>query len=149
MPRSLLYLCAVLLASGCAVSEETAEETGEGSDCFYQSQLRSYKVVDDQHIVVSATGNRAYLIELWRPVHNLDRRFRIGFESPRDRVCSVISKVRVDGGISIRSIRQIPEAERDALRSQGENVEYAPVDGADIEDLTGEDPAPEQEEDQQ
>ncbi len=149
MPRLLLCLFAVLLASGCAVSEETPEETGEGSDCFYRSEVRSYRVIDDQHIVVNDAGNRAYLIELWRPVRNLHGRLRFGFESPSDRVCPVMSKVRVDGGMRIRSIRHIPQAERAALASQGENVEYAPVEGADIADLTGEDPVPEQEEDQQ
>ena len=149
MPRLLFCLCTVLLVQGCAVSEGSEEETVEGSDCFYLSQVRNFHVVDEQHIVVKATGDRAYLVELWRPVRNLHRTRRLAFQTPSNRICSIYAKVEVDGGQRIRSIRQIPVAERDALLSQGEDVEYAPVGGADIEDVAGEDPAQEQEEDKQ
>ena len=151
MPRLLLCLCTVLLAQGCAVSEGAPEETGEGSDCFYQNQIRNYQVIDEQYIVVNATANRVYLVELWRPARNLDRMRRIAFKSPTNRVCSGFSEVLVDGGVRIRSIQEISEAERDALLGQGETAgdSESPVDGAEIEEVAGDEPAQEQEEDQQ
>ncbi len=149
MSRLSLCLCAVWLMQGCAAGEGSREETGEGSDCFYLNQVRNYRVVDEQHIAVKVTYDRAYLVELWRPVRNLDRTRRIVFQSPSNRVCSVYSEVLVDGGVRVRSIRQIPLAERDALLSMGEEVEYAPVAEAEIEHVTGDDPVQVEEEDKQ
>ena len=151
MPRLLLCLCTVLLAQGCAVDGGTPEDTVEGSDCFYQSQIRTYQVIDEQYIAVNLTANRVYLVELWRPARNLDRTRRIAFKSPTNRVCSGFSEVLVDGGVRIRSIQEISEAERDVLLGEGETDadSESPVDGAEIEDVSGDEPAQEQEEDQQ
>ncbi len=138
--------CALLCVVPWNASADDAEDAG-GTDCFYQSQMRHYQVVDDQHITVEVSNNRYYLVELWRPVRNLDRSRRIAFRSPTNRVCSRFSEVLVDGDVRIRSIRAIGEAERDALLTQGERIEEQSIDGAEIEDMTG--PGEAEDEDQQ
>ena len=150
MSRQLL-LCvgALLLAPWPALGAETTDESDVASDCFFQRQVRHYEIVDEQHIAVNVSHNRVYLVELHRPVRNLDRMRRLAFKSTTDRVCPPFSEVLVDGGVRIRSIREISEAERDALLSQGENIDEATVEGADVEDVQGQNPAQEEEEDQQ
>ncbi len=143
--RILLCAGALLVAPYVALGDES----DRGSDCFYQSQVRHYQVVDDGHITVEVSNNRYFLVELWRPVRNLDNTRQIAFQSTTNRVCSRFSEVLVDGGVRIRSIRQISEDERDALLTQGERIETTPVDGADIEDLAGTGPEQEQDENEQ
>lgn len=149
MPRVVLCLCTVLVAQGCAVAEGPAQETADGSDCFYPTQVRNYQVVDEQHIAVNATTDRVYLVELRRPVRNLRRARRIAFQSPTKRICSGFGTVLVDGRVRIRSIQRISEAERDALLSPGGEVEHAPVDGSESEGVTADEPAQQQEEGKQ
>ncbi len=137
---------ALLLASGMALGDDDSDDD-RGTDCFYQNQMRHYQVVGDEHIVVEVSNNRYFLVELWRPVRNLDNTRRIAFKSATNRVCSRFSEVLVDGGVRIRSIRQISEDERDVLMHPGERMEDATVEGAEIEDVIGE--SPEQDENKQ
>ena len=139
---------ALILASGIAFGDDDSDDD-RGADCFYQNQVRHYQVVDDGHITVEVSNNRYFLVELWRPVRNLDNTRQIAFQSTTNRVCSRFSEVLVDGGVRIRSIRQISEDERDALLTQGERIETTSVDGADIEDLAGTGPEQEQDENEQ
>ena len=111
--------------------------------------MRHYQVVDDQYITVEVSNNRFYLVELWRPVRYLDRTRQIAFQSATNRVCSRFSEVLVDGGVRIRSIRQISEDERDALLNQGEQTEDVPADGAEIEDVVEDSVEQEQDENEQ
>ena len=147
--RVLACTAALFLLPGTASAADTSEDEVGGSDCFYQNQMRHYQVVDDQYITVEVSNNRFYLVELWRPVRNLDHTRQIAFKSATNRVCSRFSEVLVDGGVRIRSIRQISEDERDALLNQGERAEDAPVDGADIEDVVEDGVVQEQDENEQ
>ncbi len=106
-----------------------------GDECFPLRAVRHYQVVDDQHIVVNVSNNRVYLVELRRPVRNLDRTRRIAFQSATSRVCPRISEVLVDGGVLIESIWAISEAERDVFLGEGPDVEALPPETAQIEDL--------------
>ncbi len=146
--RMLACLGALLLAPSIALGDDTSEEE-RGADCFYQNQMRHYQVVDDEHITVEVSNNRYYLVELWRPVRNLDWSRRIAFQSPTNRVCPRFSEVLVDGGVRIRSIRQISEEERDAFFNQDEEVGDGPVDGAEIEDVVDDGSGEFQEQDQE
>ena len=145
----LAFAAALFLLPVAALGTDTSEDEVGGSDCFYQNQMRHYQVVDDQYITVEVSNNRFYLVELWRPVRYLDRTRQIAFQSATNRVCSRFSEVLVDGGVRIRSIRQISEDERDALLNQGEQTEDVPADGAEIEDVVEDSVEQEQDENEQ
>ena len=126
----------LLLASlGVSAGEEHDADDDSGEECFSKWAMRHYHVVDDQHIIVNVSNNRIYLVELRRPVRNLERTRRITFQTPTRRVCPRISEVLVDGGVWIESIWAISEAERDVFLGEGPDVEALPPDTAEIEDL--------------
>ena len=130
----LLCACTLFLASGVALSQDTESEAAEGTECFNRNYARHFQVVDEQHIVVNVRGDRVYLVELQRRVRNLDRSRALGFDSSTNRVCPTFSKVISDrGDARIRSIREISEAERDALVEEGGDVDTSIVEPGEIE----------------
>lgn len=88
---------AVTLLAGFAHAQESTENAPasvppppSGISCAWMPPLRSqyYSVIDDQHLVIEATGRRYYLITLTRRCFDLDTTLDIGLSSHGDQLCT-------------------------------------------------------------
>ena len=156
MKKSLLkQLLIVFLSSivlGCASTPE-GQSAGEksasaGSDCISEGTIRSYKVLNDSNLVVTARIDRNYHMRLGRPATGLRSAWSIGFTSPTSRICPGFSELLVDDTfgperVRILSIQHLTEEEYEDLLYRfgkggtGEKAppEPEPVEGAEVEEL--------------
>ena len=121
----------------------------QGSDCISQGTIRDYRVMNDENLVVTATGRRKYHIELSRRAFGLRSSWNLGFRTPTSRICPRISEVIVDDNtgraeaIRIESIRALSPEEHEALLvrfgKKEPDIEQTPVeeevDTAEVEEL--------------
>ena len=151
--KQLLIVISLSILVACAGSPE-AEGVDEGrrSDCIHEPSIRGYVVLDEQNLLVQASGRRSYHVVLSRRAFGLRSSWRIGFKSRTGRVCEGFSEVVFDGDfdretIRISTIRQLTPEEEEILlirfgRKEPEiksTPEPQEVEGADVEELDADD----------
>lgn len=149
----MIVFSSVLL--GCASAGDSYESAGDpvesrSNDCFLQSSIRNYQVLDDSNLIVTGSGRRTYHIELASRTYGLRSSWSIGFRSRTGWICSTGSTLVMADGFGtqessarLRSVRQITPEELDALLvrfGKKEPEEHqAPaeeeVEGAEVEEL--------------
>ena len=129
METTIKQLVIVLFSSvlfGCASSGDNYESAGDpvasrSNDCFLQSSIRDYQVLNDSNLIVTGSARRHYHVELTRRAFGLRSSWSIGFRSPTGMICSGGSELLVSDGFSghesirLRSVRQITPDELDEL----------------------------------
>jgi len=149
MTRTLwLILLPLFMAAGCASTDQqatsaapsaAAAECGE-SDCFFSRNIRDFRVLDDQTLVVWASSRRCpYVVELARRCGGLRFANTIAFDSRDSYICSyggdaVLS--RQGGGpdrCSIVNVRRISEQQLEGLYVEYGLADPAPVPEAELE----------------
>lgn len=114
MLKKAVLLGASLVLTGCA---STASETVPG-ECFYVSSVRDYEIVDDDHVRVTASQNRSYILTTASSARWLDWSFAIALRAPSSRVCvGDALAVELVGGRPLRRVmvidvqREVADAE--------------------------------------
>ncbi|MDJ0748670.1 MAG: DUF6491 family protein [Woeseiaceae bacterium] len=141
---------------GCAgtagQSEETSSDDGRRFDnCIHEPSVRGYRVLDEQNLLVDASGRRTYHVVLRRKAYGLRSSMGIGFKSTTSRVCDDFSEVlfrenafdRTFESVRIRTIRLLTAEEEEHLLIQfgkkEPEIEQTPtpedVKGAEVEEL--------------
>jgi hypothetical protein len=126
--RRVNGIAAVALAGAlCACAQTPATSGAEGSstydDCFFASALHDWRPLDDENLILFASGRRPYHVELVRPAMGLSFAVTIGVYDRDGRICSFGGDaIIVDGvipdRITIRSIRRLTDAQLDELYVQ-------------------------------
>ena len=148
----ITFFSSVLL--GCAASSDEYESAGDpvqsrSNDCFLQSSIRNYQVLDDSNLIVTGSGKRTYHVVLFNRAYGLRSSWAVGFRSRTGMICSTGSTLVVDDGFSrqesigLRSVRLITPEELDALLirhgKKDPEEQQAPADeeveGAEVEEL--------------
>ena len=70
----ITFFSSVLL--GCAASSDEYESAGDpvqsrSNDCFLQSSIRNYQVLDDSNLIVTGSGKRTYHVVLFNRAYGL------------------------------------------------------------------------------
>ena len=139
--------CALVACAGSP--EGSGPDGSRRGDCILQSSIRGYRVLDEQNLIVEASGRKKYHVALQRRAFGLRSSWAIGFvDSPAGRICAGFSEIvfddhSVDGPIRLAAVRQLSPAEEEALLIQFglKEPEIKPmpvpqqVEGADIEEL--------------
>lgn len=140
---------------GCASSGDRYESAGDpveprSDDCFLQSSIRNYQVLDDSNLIVTGSGKRTYHVELMSRSFGLRSSWSIGFRSRTGLICSTGSTLVISDGFGsqessarLRSVRQVTPDELDALLvrfgKKDPKEQQAPaeeeVKGAEVEEL--------------
>lgn len=136
-------------------SDTDAAVSGRG-DCIHKRSIRGYTVLDEQNLIVEASGRRNYHMVLRRRAHGLRNSLGIVFDTSTGRVCAGFDGIRYEEGmgfgdrmsdgldaIRIASIRELTEEENDDLLIQfgkkEPEIKHTPspeeVKGADVEEL--------------
>jgi hypothetical protein len=138
------------IVAACASNPEGSNEgSNQRGDCIRQSSIRGYRVLDEQNLIVEASGRKKYHVALQRRAFGLRSSWAIGFvDSPTGRVCAGFSEIVFDdrsagGPIRVAAVRQLTPAEEENLLIQFglKEPEVKPmpvpqeVQGADIEEL--------------
>jgi hypothetical protein len=145
----VLLSCTLLACAGTSdkPSEGTDERASQSRDCIHEPSIRGYNVLDEQNLIVHATGRRQYHVVLSRRAHGLRHSFGIWFKSTTSRVCAGFDSIEYEGSMSgihrIESIRELSEEEEEDLLIQfgkkEPEIEHTPspgeVEGADVEEL--------------
>lgn len=148
----ILLISSALVA--CAGSSESPDEGSDDKprgrgDCIFESSVRGYTVLDEQNLIIDASGRRHYHMVLSRRAWGLDSSWGIAFKSTTSSVCAgfdeVVFRNRGDRAESIRiqSIRALSEEDHDDLLIQWgkkePEIEQRPaqkeVKGAEVEEL--------------
>ena len=141
--------CTLLACAGTSerAADGTDEATTRSRDCIHEPSIRGYTVLDEQNLIVQATGRRQYHVVLSRRAHGLRHSFGIWFKSTTNRVCAGFDSLEYEGSIPginrIESIRELSEEEEEDLLIQfgkkEPEIEHTPspgeVEGADVEEL--------------
>ncbi|NIL94291.1 MAG: hypothetical protein GTO71_07565 [Woeseiaceae bacterium] len=110
---------------GCVSTGDDYESAGDpvnarGHECFFESTIRGYDVLDDKNLLVSIANRGFYHVELRRSVDDLDKHWSIRFVSQAGGICNG-SHVIVNHGfgrrqqVGLSSIREITPGELDLL----------------------------------
>ena len=142
---SSLVACA---GSSSSPDQAAGEAVRGGSDCISKSSVRDYRVLDDRTLVLEASRNRTYLVELSRRVFDLRTGYRLGLKSNTSRVCAGFDEVIVNADFGAESVRishirlLSPEEYEELLIRFGkkepefeQTPEPAEVEGAEVEEL--------------
>ena len=147
--RQLLILFTLSALTACAGTPNDPDDgVSRRGDCILQSSIRGYRVLDEQNLIVNASGRRNYHVTLQRRAFGLRSSWAIAFDSPTGRICDSFSEVVFNddiglGRIRIAMIRELtPEEEEGLLIQFGikePEIERTPapreVEGADVEEL--------------
>lgn len=151
--KQLLILLTLSALASCAATSNGTDEDGVAdrprrSDCIHEPSIRGYRVLDEQNLIVEASGRRSYHVVLMRRAFGLRSSWGIVFDSPGSRVCEKFSEIifedHFDGdSIRISKIYELtPEEEEDLLIRFGKKepeIKQTPapadVEGADVEEL--------------
>lgn len=145
----LSFSCCLL---ACAASTEQSgnganEDVRRSSDCIHEPSIRGYNVLDEQNLIVEASGRRQYHVVLSRRAQGLRHSHGIWFKSTTSRVCAGFDSVEYEGSVMgnnrIASIRELSKEEEEYLLIQygkkEPEIEHTPtpqeVKGADVEEL--------------
>ena len=151
--KQLLIIVSLSILVACAAPREqggsaSGTDRPRHGDCIHEPSIRGYEVLDEQNLIVEASGRRNYHVVLVRRAFGLRSSWAIVFRTSTGRVCEGFSEVVFRDGfdgesIRIRSIRQLtPEEREDLLIRFGKKepeIEQTPVprdvEGADVEEL--------------
>ena len=151
--KHLVTILSLSILISCAGTQESSDGAGDSEpvardDCIHEPSIRGYRVLDEQNLIVDASGHRSYHVVLWRRAHGLRSTWGIAFDSTSSRICSGFSKVMFRGhfngeSIQISSIRELTPEDEEALLIQfgkkepeiEHTTEPAEVEGADVEEL--------------
>jgi hypothetical protein len=151
--KQLFTILSLSILISCAGTQESSDdgldnESVARDDCIHEPSIRGYRVLDEQNLIVDATGRRSYHVVLWRRAHGLRSTWGIAFDSTTSRVCPGFSQVMFRGhfdgeSIQISSIRELTPEDEEALLIQfgkkEPEIEHTPepadVEGADVEEL--------------
>lgn len=147
--KQLVIVFCLSFLVACSGSEERPDsESGRRDDCIHEPSIRGYRVLDEQNLIVDASGRRSYHVVLWRKAYGIRSSWGIAFNSASSRVCAGFSEVlfrgHLDGeSIRITSIRELtPEEEEYLLIQFGKKepeIKHTPapeeVEGAEVEEL--------------
>ena len=147
--RQLLIFSTLSVLAACTGTPTDPDDgVSRRGDCILQSSIRGYRVLDEQNLIVSASGRRNYHVTLQRRAYGLRSSWAIAFDSPSGRICDSFSEVVFDddiglGRIRIAMIRELtPEEEEGLLIQFGikePEIKRTPapreVEGADVEEL--------------
>ena len=150
----LIVIIACVLGACAATPEDGDADAADGAsrsnDCIHQPSIRGYSVLDEQNLIVEASGRRKYHVVLRRRAYGLRNSFGIEFDSTTSRVCAGFDGIRyrdsMDRSVEttrISTIRQLtPEEEEHLLIRFGKKepeIKHVPapndVEGADVEEL--------------
>ncbi len=141
---------------GCASTvEQDGEAARDASDrrynCIHEPSVRGYSVLDEQNLLVDATGGRSYHVVLRRRAYGLRSSLGIAFKSTTSRVCEDFSEIMFRENvfddafetIRIRTIRGLSPEEKEHLLIQfgkkEPEIEQTPapeeVQGAEVQEL--------------
>ena len=150
--------CGLVACAGPSTQGETGTDDtlSAGRDCIHQRSIRGYTVLDEQNLIVEASGRRNYHMVLRRRAQGLRSSHGIVFDTSSSRVCAGFDGIRFDDSfgfetrmsdgldvVRIASIREITEEEREDLLIQfgkkEPEIKHTPspedVEGADVEEL--------------
>lgn len=153
--KQILLVLSLSSITACAGTNErgngTPNEPVDGRrDCIPEPSIRGYAVLDEQNLIVDASGRRQYHVVLQRRAFGLKDSVGIVFDSPTGRICSSFSEVVFGGSFGVRAdairiehIRLLsPEEEENLLIRFGKKepeIRQTPapreVEGADVEEL--------------
>ena len=151
--KQLVTLCILSVLSSCAATSNGSDEAAVADgprrgDCIHEPSIRGYRVLDEQNLIVEASGRRKYHVVLMRRAFGLRSTWGIVFDSPSSRVCEGFSEIVFRDGFDGDSIRiariyeLTPEEEEDLLIRFGKKepeIKQTPVpedvEGADVEEL--------------
>ena len=146
------FSCCLVACASTQGESGTAADPGQSrsNDCIHEPSIRGYTVLDEQNLIVEASGRRQYHVVLARRAYGLRSSHFIEFDSTTSRVCAGFDGIRYDddmrgnfGAIRIASIQELtPEEEEYLLIRFGKKepeIEQTPapqdVKGAEVEEL--------------
>jgi hypothetical protein len=112
---------AVSLLSACAGMPTTSGLSRPTyNDCFLASTLHDWRPLDDENLILFASGRRPYHVELVRPASGLSYDVMIGVYDRDGRICPYGGDAIVIDGIiperiSIRSVRRLTAEQLDEV----------------------------------
>ena len=154
--KHLVIALSLSALAGCAGTAEqadgaVAEDRDWRDHCIHEPSVRGYRVLDEQNLLVDASGRRTYHVVLRRRAYGLRSSMGIAFKSTSSRVCEDFSEIvfnenmfdRSLDTIRIQTIRLLtPEEEEHLLIQFGKKepeIEQTPppadVKGAEVEEL--------------
>lgn len=148
LKQLIIGICLSTLAACAGTDERPDGEPNRRYDCIHEPSIRGYRVLDEQNLIIDASGRRSYHVVLWRTAHGIRSSWGIAFNSASSRVCAGFSEVlfrgHLDGeSIRITSIRELtPEEEEHLLIQFGKKepeIKHTPapkeIEGAEVEEL--------------
>lgn len=153
-----LISCCLIACAGTSERDDTGtdqERTGR-NDCISERSIRGYTVLDEQNLIVEASGRRQYHVVLRRRARGIRSSHGIEFDTTTSRVCAGFDGIRFHDGIGyhermsdsfdvirIASIRELTvEDEEHLLIQYGKKepeIKQTPapqeVPGAEVEEL--------------
>lgn len=147
----IVFSLSSLVACAGTPEDETrrASDTApRRSDCIREPSIRGYSVLDEQNLLIKASGRRNYHVVLARRAFGLRSSWRISFRSPAGSICEGFSEIMFEGQfdgerIRISSIRELSPEELEAVLidfgKKEPEIKSTPVPqdvkGADVEEL--------------
>ena len=129
-PRTILTICAPLLAAGCAAAPPTSAgdraAAESDTDCIRSALITDWEPIDDRNLIVYE-GRRPYHVELAQTCFGLDFATMVAFYDRRadERICGYgFDRVIVDRTIpeacSIAGVDELTEEQAEELMRRGE-----------------------------
>ena len=144
----VLFTSSILLGCAATTTDESNAREGlaGGSDCVTEGTIRSYKVLDESNLVITALARRQYHVQLSRRSNGLKFANSIGFTPSGSRLCGGFGYVVVNDSfgpdrVRISSIRRLTDEDYEDLLYRFEQAgkqqppEPEPVQGAEAEEL--------------
>ena len=122
--QPLLLACLLASATGWAAdTNETKQARDDGNACTWFTSIDDWRRLDDRNLIVWASRNEAYLVELTMPLMDLDTAESIGFmdRNHDGRLCGfgmdeiVIPRSPVFNSSTIAAMKRLDEADLAAL----------------------------------
>jgi len=146
----IVISCAIAACAGSTEQLDTVsdEESSGRNDCIHEPSIRGYTVLDEQNLIIEASGNRAYHVVLDRRARDLDRSHGIWFKTTTSRICARFDSIEYDGSLGINRIASIRELEKEEeehllirFGKREPEIKQTPapqeVEGAEVEELDG------------
>lgn len=121
MLRTLIPAFAALALAACATAEQSQTAAAPDRDCFRASQVNGFSTIDNDHIRVSVSANRNYILTTMFNARDLDWSHAIAVRSANGWICTGNGLgVEIIGGDPQRTypITQV-EREPDTNAAQG------------------------------
>lgn len=145
----LITSCCLVACVGTSepVNSVSGEESASRNDCIHEPSIRGYTVLDEQNLIIEASGSRAYHVVLRRRAHDLKRSHGIWFDTTTSRICGGgFDSIGYDGASQFNRIdlvRELTKEEEEHLLikygKKEPEIKQTPapqeVEGAEVEEL--------------